>query len=190
MELTVVFPLLHGPLGEDGTVQGLLELIDIAYVGSGVLGSALAMDKRMAKNVCGAAGIPQARHLVVTQDDVDRGDLISVVERELGLPCFVKPANMGSSVGVSRAATAEELSAAVQLALTYDRIALVEEAISGREIEVAVLGNSHPEVFGPGEVIPADDFYSYADKYLDGASQGVVPAQLDNDVAIDRKSVV
>ena len=165
----VVLPLLHGPLGEDGTIQGLLEVIDVPYVGSGVLGSALAMDKAMAKIVAGAAGIAQAKHLVVTESDIDVGagaeeELIRRVATGLGFPCFVKPANMGSSVGVSRVEAPDDLIEAIRFALSYDRVIVIEEAISGRELEVAVLGGADPIVSVPGEIIPGDRFYSYADK--------------------------
>jgi D-alanine-D-alanine ligase len=180
---TVVFPLLHGPLGEDGTMQGLLEVLDVPYVGSGVLGSALAMDKAMAKLVCAADGIPQAKHLVLRDRPRDVDGVSRTVEQQLGFPCFVKPANMGSSIGVARATTTRELARAIDDALTYDRMVLVEEAIVGREIEVAVLGNDEPQAFGPGEVIPADVFYSYADKYLDGRSTVMIPADLPHEVA-------
>lgn len=181
--ITVVFPLLHGPLGEDGTMQGLLELLDVPYVGSGVLGSALAMDKAMAKVACAADGIPQAKHLVLRDRPRDFDEVCRAVKLQLGFPCFVKPANMGSSVGVSRAATTHELTCAIDEALTYDRTVIVEEAVIGREIEVAVLGNDDPQAFGPGEVIPADVFYSYSDKYLDGRSTVMIPADLPPDVA-------
>lgn len=181
-EITVVLPLLHGPLGEDGTVQGLLELANVAYVGSGVLGSALAMDKAMAKVVLAQHCIAQARWRTVHESD----DLASVapgVLADLGLPCFVKPANMGSSVGVSKVHDAGEFDAAVAHALTYDEWVVVEEAIAGREIEVAVLGNRGSTAFPPvasvpGEIIPGAEFYSYDDKYVTDAAQLVAPAEL------------
>ena len=186
---TVVFPLLHGPLGEDGTIQGLLEVLDVPYVGSGVLGSALAMDKAMAKLVCAADGIPQAKYLVLRDRPRDLDGVTRTVTEQLGFPCFVKPANMGSSVGVARATTSDELAQAIDDALTYDRIVIIEEAIVGREIEVAVLGNDDPRAFGPGEVIPADVFYSYADKYLDGRSSVRIPADLPTGVADQVRSL-
>lgn len=184
----VVLPLLHGPLGEDGTIQGLLELVDLPYVGSGVLGSALAMDKAMAKTVTGAVGIAQAAYLVITENDFAAGSsaeeaIAHRIGETLGFPCFVKPANMGSSVGVSRVDEPAEVLDAVRLALTYDRVVVVEEAIVGREIEVAVLGGADPIASVPGEIIPGDRFYSYADKYLDGRSRTLVPADLDPEVA-------
>ncbi len=177
----VVLPMLHGPLGEDGTVQGLLELSGVAYVGSGVLGSALAMDKVMAKLVLGAVGIPQVRYLAVHESDYKLGPpehfCASAIDY-LGLPCFVKPANMGSSVGVSRAATLPEMLEAVEAALLYDQWIVIEEAVTAREIEVAVIGNRYPEVSVPGEIRPADEFYSYSDKYLAGAAELLIPAPL------------
>lgn len=178
---TVVVPLLHGPMGEDGTVQGLLELLDVAYVGSGVLSSALCMDKAMAKHVAGAAGIPQGRYRVVREHEATPG-LAGRLADELGLPVFVKPANMGSSIGVSKARTVAELQSAIDLALTYDEWIVVEEAILGREIEVAVLGNLQPQASVPGEVVPGADFYDYADKYLDDGSRTLIPAPLPDDV--------
>ena len=179
-ELTVVLPLLHGPMGEDGTVQGLLELADVAFVGSGVLGSAVAMDKAMAKQVLAAAGIPQARYRAFAEHEMTPG-LPAQVADELGLPSFVKPANMGSSVGVSKAQTVEELRDAIDHALTYDEMIVVEEGIDGREIEVAVLGNNEPEASVAGEIVPGEEFYSYDDKYVTDGAQLLVPAPLDPD---------
>jgi D-alanine-D-alanine ligase len=176
-ELTVVLPLLHGPMGEDGTVQGLLELADAAYVGAGVLGSALAMDKAMAKQVLGANGIPQATYRALRETEITPG-LPARLATELGLPCFVKPSNMGSSVGVTKAHDAEELRDAIEYALTYDEWVVVEEAISGREIEVAVLGGIEPAASVPGEIVPGDEFYSYEDKYVTDGAQLLVPAPL------------
>jgi D-alanine-D-alanine ligase len=175
---TVVVPLLHGPQGEDGTVQGLLELAGLPYVGSGVLGSALAMDKAMAKRVMTGAGIPQARSVSFADHERTPALPTRVVEH-LGLPCFVKPANMGSSVGVTKAHTVEELRDAIEHALTYDEWVVVEEAVVGREIEVAVLGNTEPEASVPGEIVPGEEFYSYDDKYLNDGAQLLVPAPLD-----------
>jgi D-alanine-D-alanine ligase len=177
---TVVVPLLHGPMGEDGTVQGLLELANIAYVGSGVLGSALSMDKAMAKQVLSANGIPQGRHRSFRAHEITPG-LAAAMAEELGLPLFVKPANMGSSVGVSKAKTVEEVRDAIITALGYDEWVVIEEAIVGREIEVAVLGNLEPRASLPGEIVPGAEFYDYADKYLDDGSQALVPAPLTPD---------
>ncbi len=174
----VVFPLLHGPYGEDGTVQGLLELAGLPYVGSGVLGSAIGMDKVVMKRLFVAAALATPRHLALRAGhDVDA--FCAQAETELGLPCFVKPANMGSSVGVSKARSREQLREGALLALQYDEWILAEEFIRGREIEVAVLGDDPPEASLPGEVIPAADFYDYADKYEDGKVQLIAPAPLD-----------
>jgi D-alanine-D-alanine ligase len=158
-------------------VQGLLELANVAYVGAGVLGSAVAMDKAMAKQILAAAGIAQARHRAFGEHQITPG-LPAELADELGLPCFVKPANMGSSVGVSKARTVEELRDAIEYALTYDEWIVVEEAIVGREIELAVLGNTDPFVSIPGEIVPGDEFYSYEDKYINGASRELIPAPL------------
>lgn len=182
LDVDVVLPLLHGPFGEDGTVQGLLELADLPYVGSGVLGSAIGMHKGAMKQMFAAAGIPQGAHLEF-RDGQDRSALSARVAAELGFPCFVKPANMGSSVGVSKAHDASELDAAIDLALSYDEEILVEEMITGREIEVAVLGSLgslEPEASLPGEVVPGAEFYSYADKYEDGTAQLLAPAPLSD----------
>jgi len=180
-EQVVVLPLIHGPMGEDGTVQGLLELADVAYVGAGVLGSALCMDKAMAKVVTAAAGIPQVRHLAARDLDVDEEFLGRVVD-ELGLPVFVKPSNLGSSIGITKATTADELRSAVGAALSYDEWVVVEEAVTARELEVGVLGNADPWVTVPGEILPTHEFYDYADKYVDGAAQMVIPAEVPADI--------
>jgi D-alanine-D-alanine ligase len=177
LAVDVVFPLLHGPYGEDGTVQGLLELADLPYVGAGVLGSAVGMDKIMMKRAFAAAGLPQARYLEL-RDTHDIDAFADRVEAELGLPCFVKPSNMGSSVGVSKARTRTEVVAAVEHAFEFDPWIVAEEAVVGREIEVAVLGDDPPEVSLPGEVVPAAEFYDYADKYEDGRAELLVPAPL------------
>lgn len=180
----VVLPLLHGPLGEDGTVQGLCELANVAYVGAGVLGSAATMDKVMAKTVLGAHNIPQTKWLAVEESQIG-GDLMAMAKKaaeELGLPCFVKPANMGSSVGVSKASTEEELVEAMVAALQYDEWLVIEEAVNAREIEVSVLGNDLLELSVPGEIIPGAEFYDYEDKYEDGNAKLVIPAELPSKV--------
>jgi D-alanine-D-alanine ligase len=174
----VVLPLLHGPMGEDGTVQGLLELAGVPYVGAGVLASALCMDKSAAKDVLATRGLPQARWETTRDTDVDDAWLDSVVD-SLGLPLFVKPANLGSSVGVRKVHDRAELAAAVETALGFDEYVLVEEAVRGREIEVAVLGNADPKASLPGEVVPSHEFYDYDDKYLDDGAGLIVPAPLD-----------
>jgi D-alanine-D-alanine ligase len=176
----VVFPLLHGPLGEDGTVQGLLELANIAFVGTGVLGSAVSMDKGVAKQVLHANGIPQPQYISLREAHVNDASLKHAIDT-LGLPLFVKPANMGSSVGVSKAKNAAELQAAASHALEYDEWIVIEEAIGGREIEVAVLGNIDARASTPGEIVPGNEFYDYEDKYITDGAQLVVPADLSAD---------
>lgn len=177
---TVVFPLLHGPLGEDGTVQGLLELANIAFVGTGVLGSAISMDKGVAKQVLHANGIPQPHYISLREAHVNDASLTHAIDT-LGLPLFVKPANMGSSVGVSKAKNAAELKVAAAHALKYDEWIVIEEAINGREIEVAVLGNIEARASAPGEIVPGNEFYDYEDKYITDGAQLVVPADLSAD---------
>ena len=184
----VVIPLLHGPYGEDGTVQGLLELAGLPYVGAGVLGSAVAMDKIMMKRAFTAAGLPQALAISL-RDGHDRDAFALRVEAELGFPAFVKPANMGSSVGVTKAHDRAELDAAIALALDYDEWCVAEEAIVGREIEVAVLGDDPALASLPGEVVPADEFYSYADKYERDEAQLLVPAPLSPELVADAQAI-
>jgi D-alanine-D-alanine ligase len=179
----VVLPLLHGTKGEDGTVQGLLELAGVPYVGSGVLGSALAMHKVKAKQLAEQAGLPQGRWLGLRDTEGDDAHR-RVAAAELAYPLFVKPANLGSSVGVSKVASPHELDGAVALAATYDEWIVVEEGVDGREIEVGVLGhNAAPRASVPGEILASRDFYDYEDKYLSGASEQVIPADLPPEVA-------
>ena len=176
-KLDVVFPVLHGTNGEDGTVQGLLTLADVPFVGPSVLGSAVGMDKAVMKALLRDAGILNANAIVFR-----RGDDIfyDTVEAELGMPVFVKPANLGSSVGVSKATDAESFEKAVEEAFRYDTKIIVEEMIAGREIECAVLGNEDPQASVPGEIIPHDEFYSYEAKYIDPDGAGLeIPADLD-----------
>ena len=161
-------------------MQGLLELADVAYVGAGVLGSAVAMDKALAKVVLAAHGIGQAKW-VELHDHERTAQTPSRLVEELGLPMFVKPANMGSSVGVAKAKTTAEVAIALDLAFGYDRVVVCEEAIVGREIEVGVLGNEHPRASLPGEVLPGSDFYSYEDKYLEDKARYFIPADLNPD---------
>ena len=182
---TVVLPILHGPMGEDGTVQGLLELAGVPYAGAGVLASALCMDKTAANTMLEAAGIAHTRWRAVTLDDPDVSDrdlepVLDTIIDDLGLPVFVKPASMGSSVGVSRSSTRPEVADGLRLASRYDRSIIVEEEALAREVEVAVLGNDRPEASLPGEIVPGAEFYDYADKYEDGAKL-LVPAPLDDD---------
>jgi len=175
----VVLPLLHGPHGEDGTVQGLLELAGVPYVGAGVAASAVCMDKGLAKAVLAAAGIPQCRHLSRRAADLGNADaLVAEVESSLGWPAFVKPANLGSSVGVTKVHDASELAGAIAEALRYDEYVVIEEGVTGREIEVAVLGNEAPRASVPGEIVSGREFYDYEDKYLADAAELLVPAPL------------
>jgi D-alanine-D-alanine ligase len=167
----VVFPVLHGTFGEDGTVQGLLELADLPYVGAGVLASSVSMDKEMMKRVATERGLPVVEYRVVSGP----GDAAC---GELGLPVFVKPANLGSSVGISKARNCEELKAALELARTYDRKVIVERGITGRELECAVIGNEEPVASAPCEILPSREFYDYDDKYLLDQARTVIPADL------------
>ena len=178
--LDVVFPVVHGTGGEDGTLQGLLDLADIPYVGAGVLGSALGMDKAVAKALFRQAGLPIVDYRVIRRRDLERDPVraAEATEEALGFPCFVKPANGGSSVGVSKARDRRGLSAGLALAARYDRTLLVERAVDAREIECSVLGNEAPESSVPGEVIPANEFYDYRAKYLDPGSRLEIPAAI------------
>ncbi len=179
--LDVVFPVLHGPFGEDGTVQGLLELGAVAYVGSGVLASAAGMDKAAMKALFAARGLPVTPQVVVTRFEWTRQrEAHEAAIAALGLPVFVKPANLGSSVGISKVKTADALAAAVEVAFQFDRKVVVEAAVlEAREIECAVLGNDEPAASVPGEILPSREFYDYEAKYLDAGSQTVIPAELD-----------
>jgi D-alanine-D-alanine ligase len=167
----VVFPVLHGTFGEDGTVQGLLELADLPYVGAGVLASSISMDKEMMKRVAKERGLPVVEYRVVSGAS-------HTACGELGFPVFVKPANLGSSVGISKARNCEELKAAIELASSYDRKVIVERGITGRELECAVLGNENPLASTPCEILPSREFYDYEDKYLLDQAQTVIPADL------------
>ncbi len=183
--LDVIFPVLHGPYGEDGTLQGLLEMANVPYVGSGVLGSAVAMDKAVARKLFAYHGLPQVNHLVIQRSDWRRqpDTVVSRIEAELSYPIFVKPANMGSSVGVSKARNRQQLHDAIELATQYDRKLLVEAAVpAAREIEVSVLGNAEPVASIAGEIIPANEFYDYNAKYENEGSQLLIPARLDDEL--------
>lgn len=188
-DLDVVFPVLHGPYGEDGTVQGLLELAGIPYVGAGVLGSALGMDKAVFKDLMRAHGLPVTRYLVVKRKDWQRDPerVMAWVEAELGYPVFTKPANLGSSVGVSKCTDRTALAHGLSQAARYDRKLLVEAAVPrAREIEVSVLGNDDPIASVPGEILPSREFYTYAAKYLDTgekASRLLIPAPIPSETA-------
>jgi len=184
-ELDVIFPVLHGPYGEDGTVQGLLELADIPYVGAGVLSSAVGMDKVAMKDIFRSHNLPVVKYLSFKRKDWERDPepILKRVEAELGYPCFTKPANLGSSVGISKVHNREELVAAIDEAARYDRKVLAEEGINAREIEVSVLGNDDPIASVPGEVVPCNEFYDYAAKYIDDESELLIPAPISPQLA-------
>jgi len=176
----VIFPALHGPFGEDGSMQGLLKIAGVPFVGPGVLGSAVGMDKDVMKRLLRDADIPIGKFLTFYA-----GEKINFnkVKKELGLPLFIKPANMGSSVGINKVKNEKEFQNGVKEAFKYDTKIVVEENIVGREIECAVLGNEHPMASIPGEIIPAQEFYSYDAKYTDTRSISVIPAQIDKKIA-------
>jgi len=179
-EVDVIFPVLHGTFGEDGTVQGLLELADLPYVGAGVLASAVGMDKDVMKRLFRDAGLPVVPWELVRRADWEK-DPTAVrkrIQKKLRYPLFVKPANLGSSVGISKVHNRRELPAAINLAAQYDRKILVEKGIDAREIECSVLGNDHPRASLPGEVVPVNEFYDYEAKYLQEGSELIIPAPL------------
>ena len=184
LSFDVVLPLLHGPFGEDGTIQGLLELADVPYVGSGVVGSAVAMDKVIMKRAFVAEGLPVPKWLPF-RDGQDKAEILAQCESRLGYPMFVKPANLGSSVGISKVLNPKEFATAIDLAWRYDEWIVIEEGVTAREIEVAILGDNPPEASIPGEIIPGSDFYSYSDKYIDNSAELLAPAPLDNDLVIE-----
>jgi len=183
LEIDVIFPILHGPHGEDGTVQGLLELTGLPYVGAGVTASAVGMDKALAKDIFRTHGLPLLPYRVVlrkTWESNPAGVLVGC-EAELRYPMFTKPANLGSSVGVSKVHNRSELTAGLDEAARFDRKLIVEQGIEAREIEVSVLGNDDPIASVPGEIIPSREFYSYAAKYIDDASELLIPAPISEE---------
>jgi D-alanine-D-alanine ligase len=185
INVDVIFPILHGTFGEDGTIQGLLELADIPYVGAGVLGSAAGMDKDVMKSLFIAAGLPIVKHVTFLRSDWESSPkkIQKLVESKLKYPVFVKPANLGSSVGISKAHNRKELGPAIFEAAKFDRKIVIEQGVGGkkqkaREIECAVLGNDHPQASLPGEIVPGKEFYDYTAKYLDEGSELIIPAKL------------
>ena len=185
IDVDVIFPVLHGTFGEDGTIQGLLELADIPYVGAGVLGSAAGMDKDIMKQLFAFAGLKIVKHMTVlrSQWEKDPKKVTKLVESKLKYPVFVKPANLGSSVGISKAHDRKELGPAIEEAAKYDRKIVIEEGVGGkkhkaRELECAVLGNDEPQASIVGEIVPAAEFYDYNAKYIDEGSQPVIPAKI------------
>jgi D-alanine-D-alanine ligase len=190
--IDVVFPVLHGPYGEDGTIQGLLEMANVPYVGAGVLGSALGMDKAIQKQIWRSHGLPVVDWLSFTSKQwaARREQLALEVEVKLGYPCFVKPANMGSSVGITKVNAEPELDAAVAEAAAWDRKVVVERAVRApREIECSVLGNDDPIASVPGEIVPDREWYDYDSKYADSQTQLIIPAQVDPAVAAELRRV-
>ncbi|MDR6226455.1 D-alanine--D-alanine ligase [Desmospora profundinema] len=183
-EVDVVFPVLHGTYGEDGTIQGLLEIADIPYVGAGVMASAVGMDKVMMKKVFAQEGLPQGDFdfFLRRRLENDMDGVVADIEGRFDYPVFIKPANLGSSVGISKARQADELKKALLLAAQYDRKVIVEEFIDAREVEVAVLGNEEPEASDPGEIVSSNDFYDYKAKYVDGKSVMRIPAELSDEM--------
>jgi len=182
--LDVVFPVLHGTYGEDGTLQGLLEMADIAYVGAGVTGSAVGMDKGVFKDVMRAIGIPVVESIIVIRSEIERDmdDIIQRAEAVSAYPLFTKPANLGSSVGITKCNSRGDLSEGLLEAAAYDRRVLIERGLNAREIEVSVLGNDQPEASLPGEILPSREFYSYESKYIDGTSGLLIPAPIPSEV--------
>jgi D-alanine-D-alanine ligase len=185
INVDVIFPVLHGTFGEDGTIQGLLELADIAYVGAGVLGSAAGMDKDIMKSLFLAAGLPIVKHVTILRSawESDAKKVEKLVGRKLKYPVFVKPANLGSSVGISKAHNGKELGPAIEEAAKFDRKIVIEQGVGGkknkaREIECSVLGNDDPVASIPGEIVPVKEFYDYNAKYLDEGSELIIPAKL------------
>ncbi|MEX2426163.1 MAG: D-alanine--D-alanine ligase family protein [Thermomicrobiaceae bacterium] len=184
-DLDVVFPVLHGPMGEDGTVQGMLELSGIPYIGSAVLGSAASMDKITAKRLCEQIGLPVVPWISFSRRDWQRSpdDVTAKLEDSLGYPCFIKPSNMGSSVGVYKVHGPDELADAINGASTHDRRLLAEQAVDARELEVSVLGNDDPISSIVGEVVPGHEFYDYDAKYVDDSSELFIPAPVSPEVS-------
>jgi D-alanine-D-alanine ligase len=185
IDVDVIFPVLHGTFGEDGTIQGLLELADMPYVGAGVLGSAAGMDKDIMKSLFRAAGLPIVKHVTFLRSEWEANarKVQKLVESKLKYPVFVKPANLGSSVGISKARNGKELGPAIAEAAKFDRKVVIEQGVGGtkqkaREIECSVLGNDRPEASVPGEIVPSTEFYDYNAKYLDEGSQLIIPAKL------------
>jgi D-alanine-D-alanine ligase len=186
IKLDAAFPVLHGPYGEDGTVQGLLELSDLPYVGCGVLASSLAMDKIISKEIFEARGLPTVKYIWFLKSiwEKEKKSLVEKIEAKLKYPMFVKPANLGSSVGIYKVKDRGELTGTIPLSMEYDRKILIEESVpDAREIEVSVLGNDDPIASVPGEIIPSGEFYDYDAKYVDGKSTDEIPAKLPGDVS-------
>lgn len=185
VEADIYFPVLHGPYGEDGTIQGILEMADVPYVGAAVLASAVGMDKAISKSLFRDKGLPVVKHLVITETlwDERPSEILDRILKEIPLPLFVKPANMGSSVGISKVTDRSQTEPALLTAFEHDTKILVEQGIAGREIECSVLGDAHPEASLPGELIPYREFYDYEDKYVEGKTTFQIPAELPRELS-------
>lgn len=179
-KIDVVFPVLHGPFGEDGTIQGLLEVANIPYVGCGVLASSAGMDKLMSKIIFKAHNLPQVDFLHFSRNEIEKDlpDIKKLVKKKIGYPCFIKPSNMGSSIGISKVKNQAGLTSALKLAAKFDSVVIVEKAVNAREIECSVLGNENPTASIIGEIIPSREFYDFYSKYVDGASRLIIPAKI------------
>jgi D-alanine-D-alanine ligase len=190
-DLDVIFPIMHGTFGEDGTIQGFLEMLDIAYVGAGVLGSSLGMDKAVFKDVMRTVGVPVVESITVNRREIQQNmdDILRRSEALAPYPLFVKPVNLGSSVGISKCNNRSDLLEGIMDAARYDRRILIERGVNAREIEVSVLGNDDPKASVPGEIIPADAFYSYEAKYHNDKSQLIIPAALSSDMVQKIQSI-
>ena len=183
--LDVIFPVMHGPYGEDGALQGLLDMANVPYVGCGVVGSALGMDKEKMKMIFQSVGLPIVDYLVYRRSEWERSPetILATIEQRLDYPCFVKPVNLGSSVGISKAHNREELGHAMRLAAEYDRKIIIERGVTCRELECAILGNDEPLASVVGEVIASNEFYDYNAKYIDNKSQVIIPANIPQPIA-------
>ena len=191
-DIDVIFPVLHGTFGEDGSIQGLLELAGIPYVGAGVAASAIGMDKALMKKIFESVGLPVTKHLVFLRNEIKEktAQTIAMIEGSLKYPIFTKPANLGSSVGITKAHDRKELKTGLNLASSYDRKVIVEQGVEkAREIEVAVLGNDDPEVSVGGEVVPSKEFYDYEDKYIIGKQKLIIPAPIQRNTSDEIRSM-
>ena len=186
-----IFPLLHGPNGEDGTIQGLFEVLDLPYVGNGVLAASSSMDKLVMKQLFEHRGLPQLPYISFLRSEYEKyeGNIIKLVKDKLTYPVFVKPANLGSSVGISKCNNEDELKSGIEEAFQFDRKLVIEQGINAREVEVAVLGNDYPETTWPGEVIKDVAFYDYKSKYKDGKISLQIPAELDEEVQMTLRNM-
>ena len=191
LDAEIYFPVLHGPFGEDGTIQGLFEMADVPYVGATVLASATGMDKSIAKSLFQNEQLPVVKHLVLLEIPwKERADkIIDRIHREFPFPFFVKPSNLGSSVGITKVTKREQIESAIRTAFQFDTKILIEQGIMGREIECSVLGNADPQASLPGEIIPHGDFYDYKDKYIDGKTSFKIPADLPQDITEKIQSI-